>query len=110
MDQLLDGGAVNADDLVPAIDQRVGGHSRRQRALVGHDLQPLLLFSAQAEHLAQGLGLGGRGRHLAQAKSSRPLFALPHFFGHIFPFDALGHFDGDDLFGNVVAVHAVLHK
>ena len=106
MDQLLDGGAIDADDFIPAVDQRVGGHGRWQRSLVGHDLKPLLLLNREAKNLADDLGLFVVQRHLAQAGGGDPLLALANFFGHGFPLDALGHFDGDDFFGDFVAVHA----
>ena len=105
MDEFLDRGAINAHDLVPAVNQRVGRHRGRQRPLVGHHLQPFLFFSGQAEQLAQGFGLCGRGRHLPQAQRRGPLFGLTHFFGNRLPGHAFGHFGGDDFFRDVVAIH-----
>src|SRR5690606_29090019 len=66
MDELLDGRTVHADDLVPAIDQRVRGYRAGQRSLVRHNLQPGDGLVRQFEQLPQDLGLRLVEGHLTQ--------------------------------------------
>jgi hypothetical protein len=51
-------------------------------------------------------GLLGAGGHLSEAQGRRPFLGLPDLQGHFGPGQAAGYLAGDDLFGDVVPVHA----
>src|SRR6185436_15345438 len=50
-------GSVDVDDLVPAVDQRIGRYRRGQRTLVRHRLQEQHCFLGQVEQPRHGLRL-----------------------------------------------------
>jgi len=106
---LTTGGAVDVDELVEAIDQRIGGHRGRQRPLVGHLLQEEHRLLGQIEQLTYGLGLFLGHLHLAQAGGGRPLLALADRLRDRGPLDARFHLAKDDEVGDVLALHRLHH-
>jgi hypothetical protein len=107
MDQFLDGGAVHADDFVPAVDQRIGRHGAWQRAFVRHDLQPRGFLVGEAEQLLRLVGLFAVEGHLAEQRGGGPFFTLSEFLGQIAPAQAFGDFGRDDFLRDLIAVHEV---
>src|SRR5690606_8687785 len=103
VNQLLDGGAVHADDFVPAVDEWISGHGGGQCTFVGHDLQPGHRLVGQFEQVTQRLGLGLVEGHLAQTAGGDKLLRQPHHLGNLLPFKALAHLAGDDQTGNFFA-------
>src|SRR5438105_3313664 len=67
MDQFLDRGTINGNDLVPSVDQRIGRHRGWQRPLVGCDLEPGNRLIGQSEDSAD----------MTKASGCRPFLALP---------------------------------
>ncbi len=105
VDQLLEGRAVNVDELVEAVDQRIGRHGGGQCAFVRHHLQQLHGRGVEVEQRANHSGLFGTEGHLAQASGGHPLLALAHGLGHVRPVQAFGNLGSDDGLGHVVAIH-----
>lgn len=103
MDQFLDGGPVDADDLIPAINQRVGRHGCRQRPFVWHDLQPRDRLFRKIEQLARLLRLALGQRHLSKAGGGRPFLALADCLGNAGPFESLTDFGGNNHLRYLVA-------
>src|SRR5690606_12821546 len=109
VNQLLDGGAVHADDFVPAVDEGIGGHGGGQCTFVGHDLQPGHRLVGQFEQVTQRLGLGLVEGHLDQTVGVDNLRRLPHDLGNLLPSTAPARIAGDDPPGNFFAtcIHGV---
>ena len=75
MNQFLDCGTINGDDFVPAVNQRIGGDTGRQRPLVGRDLEPGDRLVGKSEDSADLFCLLLIERHLAKAPGRRPFLA-----------------------------------
>ena len=76
MDQFLDRGTINGNDLIPSVDQRIGRHRGWQRPLVARDLEPGDRLIGQSEDSADLLRLRLVESHLTKASGRRPLLAL----------------------------------
>ena len=108
LDQALDGGPVDLDQFVEAVDEGVGGDGLSEAAAVGRHGQPLGFLVREVEDGGGGLRLGFVHGHLAEQRAGRPLLGIAHFLGDFGPGQALGQLGGDDLFGDFGSVHGVL--
>src|SRR5712671_811758 len=67
LDQFLPRRAIDLDELIKAVDQRIGRHYRR-RAAMGNLLQQPLFVLAELEQRRRALGLLGAQLHLAHQR------------------------------------------
>ncbi|MNR13919.1 hypothetical protein D3C85_1303570 [compost metagenome] len=103
MDEFFDGGAVDIDQFVPAVDQRICRYGSGQRSFVGHDLQPRYRFIREAQDFADGFSLSFIESHLTQASCCSPFFGHAHGLGNLTPLEAFTNFRRNNQFRDFFA-------
>jgi hypothetical protein len=101
--------AIDLDELVEAIDQRIGRHRRRQRTAIRHLLQQRHFIIIEAQDFAHRFGLGLGKLHLpVQRRGVIDRRARADLGGDVAPGKLLLALQDGDLLGELGACHRCL--